>query len=449
MALGKRELEKQRSMFVATHTLVKSSGHPFYEKLNEVLGKERFDDYTEGLGGRYYADRLGRPSLPPGVYFRMLMIGYFEGLDSERGIDWRVSDSLSLRRFLGYELDEPTPDHASLSRTRHRLPLEVHAEVFGWILDVLVGAGLVKGKTVGVDATTLEANAAMRSIVRRDTGESYPGFLEGLARPSGIEMPTREELAKLDRKRPKKASNQDWRHPHDPEARITKMKDGRTHMAHKVEHAVDLDTNAIVAVTLAPADTGDTKSLGSTLQATRDNLERMSRNEEAAPHRHTKVLAELVTDKGIHSNGVLKKLNSSSLRSYISEPDRGRRKWDGARDAQAAVSANRRRIRGVRGQALRKARAEQVERGFAHTYETGGMRRVHLRHRINILKRLLIHVSACNLGLLMRRLTGIGTPRTLQGLLQALWRFFGFLWKGEGLPMNHEECAWSLAAAAA
>jgi transposase len=367
----------------------------------------------------------------------MLMIGYFEGLDSERGIDWRVSDSLALRRFLGYDLDEQTPDHSSLSRTRHRLPVEVHADVFTWMLEVLARAGLVKGKTLGVDATTLEANAAMRSIVRRDTSEGYQAFLERLARESGIETPTREDLAKLDKKRPKKGSNQDWQHPHDPDARITKMKDGRTHMAHKVEHAVDLDTNAIVAVTLAPADEGDTESLSSTLIATQDNLERVARDRQAAKHLHRQVFSEVVTDKGYHSNGSLLDMEWTNIRSYFSEPDRGRRKWDGNRDAQAAVYANRRRIRGARGQRLRKARAEQVERGFAHVYETGGMRRLFLRDRSNILKRLLIHVSACNLGLLLRKLTGIGTPRGLQGLPQVLWRVVRTLFVRTGFLLGH------------
>ena len=422
MAMGKHRSEKQDSMFIATSKLVKSPGHPFYEKMNEVLRGEGFDDFAEEMCGTFYAERLGRPSIPPGVYFRMLMIGYFEGLDSERGIDWRVSDSLALRRFLGYDLDERTPDHSSLTRTRQRLPLEVHVAVFGWMLQALARAGLVQGKTLGIDATTLEANAAMRSIVRRDTGEGYQEFLEGLARESGIQTPTRENLAKLDKKRPKKASNKDWQHPHDPDARIAKMKDGRTHMAHKVEHAVDLDTNAIVAVTLAPADEGDTESLSSTLMSTRDNLEQVARDREAAKRLHRQVLSEVVTDKGYHSNNTLRDMEWLNIRSYFSEPDRGRRKWEGHRDAQAAVYANRRRIRGARGQRLRKARAEQVERGFAHVYETGGMRRLFLRGRDNILKRLLIHVSACNLGLLMRKLTGIGTPRGLQGLILALWR---------------------------
>jgi len=422
MAMGERGRQKQESLFVATESLVRSPGHPFYERLNELLSAEGFDEFAEALCAPFYAKRLGRPSIPPGVYFRMLMIGYFEGLDSERGIDWRVSDSLSLRWFLGYDLDQQTPDHSSLSRTRDRLPNEVHEEVFHWVLQVLGKSHLVKGKTVGVDATTLEANAAMRSIVRRDTGESYNAYLEGLAKASGIETPTREDLAKLDKKRPKKASNKDWEHPHDPDARVAKMKDGTTHLAHKAEHAVDLETDAILAVTLTPADAGDTESLPGTLLETQSNLEQVALDEDAAKRLHPEPVREVVADKGYHSNDVMVDLKQATIRSYISEPDRGRRKWDKKKEAQAAVYANRRRIKGNRGERLRKARAERVERSFAHAYETGGMRRLHLRGRGNILKRLVIHISAFNLGLLMRKLVGVGTPRGMRGLISAWQR---------------------------
>ena len=420
MALGKWGQPKQENMFVATASLAKSPGHPFYERLNQLLSEADFDGFAEAECAPYYADKMGRPSIPPGVYFRMLLIGYFECLESERGIDWRVSDSLSLRRFLGYDLDEQTPDHSSLSRTRERLPLEVHQQIFGWGIGVLARAQQVKGKTVGVDATTLEANAAMRTIVRRDTGESYQAFLERLAKASGIQTPTRADLSKLDKKRPKKASNKDWEHPHDPDARITKMKDGRTHLAHKVEHAVDLETGALLAVTLCAADEGDTESLPWTLLRAELNLDRLALDEQARKHLHKKPLGEVVADKGYHSNESLVMLKESNIRSYVSEPDRGRRKWVDRKDAQAAVYANRQRIKGARSQALGKARAELVERSFAHAYDTGGMRRLHLRDRDNILKRLLIHDTAHNLGLLMRKLVGAGTPRGLHGFAAAL-----------------------------
>ena len=415
MALGKRKRESQAQLWVATQNLT-APGHPFYKKLNRVQEKHGFDEFVEEQCAKYYADGVGRPGIPPGVYFRLLMIGYFEGIDSEREIAWRVADSLSLRHFLGYELDQRTPDHSSVSRTRRLMDYQTHQEVFDWVLKVLAKAKLLKGKTLGVDATMLDANAAMRSIVRRDTGESYDEFLTELAKASGIGTPTREDLARIDKKRPKKGSNKDWEHPHDPDARIAKMKDGRTHLAHKVENAVDMDTQAIVAVTLASADEGDTESLPWTLLQTELNLDTVSKDLEARKHLHPKPLSEVVADKGYHSNDVLVDLRVSGIRSCISEPDRGRRKWKDKADAQKAVYANRRRIRGNRGQALRRKRAELLERPYAHLFETGGIRRLFLRDRQNILKRLLVHVCGFNLGLLMRKLVGNGTPRGMRSV---------------------------------
>ena len=413
MALGKRKRASQAQLWVATQHL-RAPGHPFYKRLNEVLDKHGFDEFVEERCTTFYAEGVGRPGIPPGVYFRLLMIGYFEGIDSEREIAWRVADSLSLRAFLGYELDKATPDHSTVSRTRRLIDFQTHHEVFEWVLKVLATSNLLKGKTLGVDATTLDANAAMRSIVRRDTGESYEEFLTKLAKASGIETPTREDLARIDKKRPKKASNKDWEHPHDPDARITKTKDRRTHLAHKVETAVDMDTQAIVAVSLPSADEGDTESLPWMLVRTELNLEAVSQDPEARKHLHPKPLSEVVTDKGYHSNEVLVDLKASAIRSYISEPDRGRRDWTDKAEAQQAVYANRRRIHGNRGQALRRKRGELLERPYAHLFETGGMRRLFLRGRQNILKRLVIHVCGCNFGLLMRTLFGAGTPRGMR-----------------------------------
>jgi transposase len=208
---------------------------------------------------------MGRPSLAPGIYFRLLLLGYFEGLDSERGIAWRAADSLAIRRFLRVGLDESVADHSTISRTRRLIDLETHRAVFTWIQQRLVERGLLTSGPLGIDGTTLEANAALRSIVRRDTGETYQDFLTKLAHASGIETPTREDLARIDKKRPKKGSNDDWQHPEDPDASITKMKDGRTHLAHKAGHAVDLTYGAIVAVTLQRADAGDTQTIQDTL----------------------------------------------------------------------------------------------------------------------------------------------------------------------------------------
>ena len=271
--MGKRQRHaKQASMWVATQDLPRSAAHPFYTRLNQILDQHDFDGFVEGLCERFYADE-GRPGLPPGRYFRLLLIGYFEGLDAERAIAWRAADSFALREFLGLVLPEAPPDHSTISRTRRLIDLETHEAVFTWMLQRLADAGLVKGKTVGIDATTLEANAALRSIVRRDTGESYQDFLTKLAQASGIETPTRADLARIDRKRKKKGSNDDWTHPHDPDAKITKMKDGRTHLAHKAEHAVDLETGAIVGVTVQDADDGDTTTSIETLIEAAEQIE--------------------------------------------------------------------------------------------------------------------------------------------------------------------------------
>src|SRR3954470_4659265 len=426
MSLGRRGAEhKQESIWIEAGTLARPSGHPFYQRLNALLDKQGFDCFAEQACAGFYS-RTGRPGLAPGVYFRCLLVGYFEGLGSERGIAWRVADSLALRSFLGYELSQSTPDHTTISRTRRLIDVETHRSVFTWVLSVLAGEGLLKGDTVAIDGTTLEANAALRSIVRRDSGESYEDFLRGLAKESGIETPTREQLAKLDRKRARKGSKDYWKNPHDPDAQITKMKDGRTHLAHKAEHAVDLDTGALLAVTVQPATAGDTHTVYETLGTCTEQIREVAAalNEEDSAALNPEGPAEVVLDKGYHGNDVLVALVQVDMRAYCSEPDRGRRNWIDKADEKAAVYANRRRIRGERGKRLLRQRGERVERSFAHMYETGRMRRTHLRRHGNILKRLLIHASAFNLGLLMRKICGSGTPRGFQDRLNAFLTAF-------------------------
>ena len=400
----------QPPLWIATSDLPASPGHPFYARLNAVLDAHGFDRFVEGQCRRFYASVMGRPSLAPGQYFRLLLVGYFEGIDSERGIAWRAADSLAVRSFVRLALNEPAPDHSTISRTRRLIDLETHRAVFTWVQQRLVEAGLLKGKTVAIDATTLEANAAMRSIVRRDTEETYQEFLTRLATASGIETPTREDLARLDRQRKKKTSNKDWKHPYDPDAKVAKMKDGRTHMAHKAEHAVDLETGAIVAVTVQGADEGDTTTIVETMIAAADQIE-----DAQAAVDEPQTLEEIIADKGYHSNETMVDLHTVGLRSYVAEPDRGQRDWSEEPEAQAPVYRNRRRIRGPRGRRLMRQRGERIERSFAHLYDTGGMRRTHLRGHENILKRLLIHAGGFNLGLVMRQLIGFGTPRGLQG----------------------------------
>lgn len=295
---------------------VYSLSNPFYEALNKILDEAGFDAFVEEACAVFYADGLGRPGLAPGVYFRMLMVGYLEGLESEREIAWRCRDSITLRAFLGFGVSNKTPDHSTISKTRKRLSLEVHGAVFSHVLVLLMSSGLLKGKTLGVDATTLEANAAMRSIVRREDGTAYDAWLVQLAKESGIETPTRADLVRIDKNRPNKASNKDWVHPGDPEAQTTKMKDGRTRLGHKLEHAIDLDTGAVIATTVQSTAGGDTASLPKTLDAAEAELSAMGM-----------AAKEVVADKGYHSNATMVHVSERGLRSYVSEPNRGRRTW--------------------------------------------------------------------------------------------------------------------------
>ena len=461
MAMGKKPAARQPSpMWVTTADLPTSAGHPFFERLNRVLEEAGFDAFVEGLCAVFYASRLGRPSLRPGRYFRLLFIGYFEGLSSERGIAWRVADSLSLRAFLDLDVTEAPPNHSTLSRTRRLIDVETHVAVFTWVLERLAGAGLVQGKTVGVDATTLEANAAMRSIERRDTGESYEAFVRQLAKASGIETPTRAELARFDRSRKdRKTSNKEWQSPQDTDAKIAKMKDGRTHLAHKAEHGVDLETGAILSVTVQEASESDSATLPETLTMAAEQVEAV---QPAGAE-----VEEVVADKGYHSDATLVALDEIGVRSYVLEPERGRRCWQDKktgetpaekRAAQKALYGNRRRIRSDRGRRLQRRRGELVERPFAHQYETGGLRRVWVRGHENVRKRVLIQAAGCNLGLLLRRLTGVGTPRSLPGRalsaicgligrLTALWgrltASWDFQWTPAGLvgSIAHRQAA--------
>jgi transposase len=406
MALG-RQGERQTELMVGWAELPRSPGHAFYDQLQAVLIAAGFDGFAEAQCAPYYARQRGRPSLPPGRYFRMHLVGCFEGIDSERGLAWRCADSLSLREFLRLGTVEPVPDHSWLSKTRSRLPLEVHEAVFAWVLQRLAERGLIKGERIGADASTMEANAALRTIVRRGTGEGYREMLARLAVESGIATPTAEDLIRLDRQRKgKRLSNADWTSPTDPEARIAKLKDGRTHLACKPEHAVDLDTGAIVAAAIHPADQGDTATLPATLEAAEANLAAV----DAAPT--PAAPTELVADKGYHSRDGLKELEDSAWKSRIAEKKvAGVSRWHGDDEARRAICNNRARLRsGVAREAF-KLRTELVERSFALTLDRGGMRRAWLHGRENLRKRYLIHVAGYNLGLIMRLVVGAGTPR--------------------------------------
>jgi hypothetical protein len=343
----------------------------------------------------------------------MLLVGYFEGLSSQRGIAWRCSDSLSLRDFLGIPLGEDSPDHSSLSVIRNRLPLEVHTAVFQWILGLASTQKLLKGKSVGVDSTTLEADAAMKSIVRKDTGEDWKEYLKRLMKEEGIigedDTPSDDELRRFDKQRKdKKVSNEEWVSPTDPDARIAKMKDGTTDLAYKAEHVVDLESNLILGAEIYHANEADTQTLEDSVQQAQTNLREAGSQAQ---------IEEVVADKGYHANETITEISQHTpCRTYIPEPEsKHDRTWtDKPPEQKAAVYANRRRTRGQRGRKLQRLRSERVERTFAHVCETGGARRTWLHGIDKLRKRYSIAAAAHNLGCLMRALFQMGTPRGLQ-----------------------------------
>lgn len=415
MAMGRR-MRRQEALFVATAELARSAGHPFYQKLNELLAAAEFDRWIERRCEPYYeaADKPGRVSIPPGTFFRMLLVGYFEGLDSQRGIAWRCSDSLSLHEFLNYGPHEATPDHSTLTITRKRLPSEVFDEAFQFVLQIAAEKKLISGKTVGVDSTTLEANAAMKSILRRDTGEDWKQYVVRLMKEEGAidaqHEPSDEEIRRFDKKRKnKQVSNDEWASKTDPEARITQMKDGRTHLAYKAEHVVDLESDLILAAEIRPADHGDSQTMVDSVLKAQENLQQAESDAE---------IQEIAADKGYHSAGTIELCDALGLRTYLPEPKHAHdRVWtDKPKELQRAVYENRRRMRRAKGKRFGRLRSERVERSFAHVCDSGGARRSWLKGLVDVTKRYLIAAAAHNLGRILRKLFGIGKPKSLQGL---------------------------------
>ena len=416
MGLGRRRESRQQELWIAADQLSRTPRHVFYEKLNRLLAKARFDAWIEERCRPYYAEE-GRRSIPPGVYFRMVLVGYFDGIDSQRRIAWRCADSRSLQAFLGYGPTEETPDHSSLMKIRLRLPVELYAEVFQFVLVLVEKHKLLSATVVGVDSTTLEANAAMKSIVRKDTGENWNQYVTRLMREEGViaseEEPSADELRRYDRKRKdKKVSNDAWENPHDVEAKITKMKDGRTHLAYKAEHVVDLKTEAILAAEIYGADEADTATLVPSLEQAQANVD----STECG-----RTIEKAAADKGYHAADTLvacQELDLLGVKTYIPEP-RGRRRWaDKTAEQQAAVLGNRARTQRTYGKRLQRRRSELVERSFAHVCDTGGGRRTWLRGLENVRKRHLLAAAAHNLGLILRKLLGAGKPRAYEDLLR-------------------------------
>ena len=423
MAMGKRRRETQGSLFIAADRLPKTAGHPFYQRLNQLLAEAGFDTWIEDRCREYYAadGSSGRPSIPPGVYFRMLLVGYFEGIDSQRGIAWRCADSLGLRHFLGLSLEESGPDHSTLTNTRKRLPAEVFEEVFQFVLSIAALKGLLAGKTVGVDSTTLEADAAMKSIVRKDTGEVWRAYVVRLMREEGLveadQEPTDEEVRRYDRgRKDKRVTNDEWQSSTDPDSRIAKMKDGRTHLAYKAEHVVDLATELVLAAEIYPANRADTDTLLDSVMQAKLNVDAAHERAGLGGER----IEEVAADKGYHAAATLELADALSLRTYIPEPKhKHRSRWSGKPEAyRTAVVNNRRRTGRAKSRRLQRLRSERVERSFAHTCETGGARRSWLRGLADVTKRYLMTAAAHNLGRVLRKHFGVGKPRGLRGL----WR---------------------------
>ena len=431
----RRRGPRQDSLWVSHSDIAEAPGHRFYTRLDALLTKGSFDRQVEELCAPYYEPEgtPGRPSTPPSIYFRMLLIGYFEGIESERGICWRCADSLSLREFLGLSLTDDVANHSTLSRIRSRLPAHVYSDVFRLVLEMVNRAGLLKGKVAGIDATYLRADASMKSIVRRDTKEGYAAYLTRLAKESGMAEPTAEDGRRLDRKRRKKTSNREWASPTDPDARIGRLKDGRTRLAYKAENVVDMDTSAIVAAEIHPADEADTATLPSTLDLAEDNVEaarassREDSDDEPDPpgtgsDSEPDGFTEIVADKGYHKADLIRRLRDTGYRTYIPEPCiYGKRHWadKGGLETARAIYQNRARTQRRKSRRLQRRRGELLERPFAHLCETGAFRRVRLRGRVNVAKRYVIQAAAWNLGLILRNQIGWGTPR---GLAEGLRR---------------------------
>jgi len=460
MSMGRRE-GQQSDLWISHKDVAGGPGHRFYDKLNELLAERRFDREVEALCAKYYAgtDEAGRPSIPPGVYFRMLLIGYFEGIESERGIAWRCADSLSLKHFLGVAPTAETPDHSSLSRIRKRLPKEVYVEVFRSILSVVESRGLLRGKVVGVDSTYLRADASMRAIVRRDTGEKYQKYLERLAKAEGISNPTAEDCRRMDKKRKKKTSNREWASSTDSDARITRLKDGRTRLAYKPEHVVDLDTGAIIAAEMHAADVGDASSLPASLENARANVlaaaeragQEIDDDDEVPPAaggttgEEESKKVEVIADKGYHKAELLRQLEGTGFRPYIPERrQKTRRRWrdKGGRETALAFYTNRARVKRSKSKALHRRRGELVERTFAHICETGGHRRTRLRGLDNMHKRYLLQAAAANLGLVMRKAFGYGTPREMAARTWAVLVLIGAMvfWAARYIEVIGAKC---------
>lgn len=402
---------------MATQQLPTSPKSTFYSKLDETLESFEFGAKVRAICVPAYKQTgTGRPGIDPVVYLKMIMVGFFEDLPSERAIAARCADSMSIRAFLHYELDEKTPDHSSFTIIRQRLGLDIYERIFTLTLQALREHGLLRGKNLGIDSSVIEANASLRALVHRNTEEQYWDYVKRLAAENGIDPADTAAVRKFDRHRPGKGSNQEWMNPYDPDAKIGRTKDGATDMIYKPEAVVDLDTGAIVQAQVHSGEQADHKEMATRVLEAQQNI-----NEAAGEKLDTLTVHTVTSDKGYYAVNELQALQQEDIRTVIADPIDNRR-LDKLEPAQKqAVRAARRSVKSKSGKALLRRRGMHIERSFAHILDCGGMRRTTLRGWENLNKRFKLAAAIYNLSQLMRKLFGIGTPKQLAALGRRLF----------------------------
>jgi transposase len=413
----------QAEFWVATHPMAKTPKGTFYSKLDETLESFGFAEKVRQLcAPAYKQTSVGRPGIDPVVYLKMIMVGFFEDLPSERAIAARCADSIAIRRFLNYELAENTPDHSSLTIIRQRLGLEIYQKVFMLCLEALQEYGLLRGKHLGLDSSVMEANASLRALVHRNTAEQYWDYVKRLAAEQGIDPQDATAVRKFDRQRPGKGSNQDWENPHDPDAKIGLRKHGGTDMIYKPETVVDLDTGAIVQAEVQPGDQADHQGLACKVLEAQQTI-----NEARGEAADTLTVETVTADKGYYALEEMPALQHEEIKTVIADPVSNRRLDKLEPQQRQAVQAARRSTKSKYGKALLRRRGMHIERSFAHILDCGGMRRATLRGWENLNKRFKLAAAFYNLSQLMRQIFGFGTPKQLTALARALFSLLGDL----------------------
>jgi transposase len=409
-----KEKAAQGELWIATHELPAMPKAAFYSRLDETLDSFGFADKVRVLCAPAYVNtNAGRPGIDPVVYLKMIMVGFFEDLPSERAIAARCADSLSIRSFLNYSLEEKTPDHSTFTVIRQRLGLEIYQQIFTLTLQALREHGLLRGKNLGIDSSVIEANASLRALVHRNTEEQYWDYVKRLAAENGIDPQDTAAVRRFDRNRPGKGSNQEWQNPHDPDAKIGRTKDGATDMIYKPEAVVDLDTGAIVQADVHPGDQADHKEM-----ATRVLEAQQTINQATGEKPDTLTATSVTSDKGYYAVGELQALQHEGIRTVISDPIDNRRVDKLEPAEQRAVRGAKRSVKSKSGKELLRRRGMHIERSFAHILDAGGMRRTTLRGWENLNKRFKLAAAFYNLSQLMRKLFGFGTPKQLAAAME-------------------------------